>query len=309
MNDPYATLGVAKTATDKEIRVAFKKLTRKFHPDLHPGDKAAEERFKDISIANDLLGDPEKRRRFDSGEIDASGAERPSERFYRDFAEARAHGSHADQDGFATNDDLEDFLARAFGGAQGSRVRRPSQNFQARGQDVSYVLPIDFLDAVNGTLRSVTLPDGRALKVTIPEGAEDRQMLRLKGQGLPGYGSGPAGDAYVELQVAPHAHFHRKDDNIHVDVPVTLREAVLGAKIEVPTIGGPVTVNVPKGSNTGKTLRLRDKGVLNRRTGQRGHQLITLKVVLPAIEDSDLTAFLEGWRPASQQDPRKEMLA
>jgi DnaJ-class molecular chaperone len=248
-----------------------------------------------------------KRRRFDAGEIDATGAGRPQERFYRDFADAPAYASHAAQDGFASNDDLEAFLARAFGGAAGAGRRSPG-GFRARGQDVSYALPIGFLDAALGAARTITLSDGKTLKVTIPEGAEDRQMLRLKGQGMPGFGGGPPGDAYVELHVEPHRYFHRKDDNVYLEIPVTLKEAALGGRIEVPTISGPVTVKVPKGSNAGTTLRLREKGIRNRRTGQRGHQVITLKVVLPAAEDPELMAFLEKWQPKSPEDPRKEML-
>jgi DnaJ-class molecular chaperone len=304
MKDPYETLGVARSATDKEIKDAFKKLARKFHPDLHPGDKEAEAKFKDLSAANDLLRDKEKRRRFDAGEIDASGAERPQERFYRDFADGPGYASHAAQDGFASNEELEEFLARAFaGGAQ-----RSERSFRARGQDASYMLPVSFLDAANGATRTITLPEGKTLQVAVPEGAEDRQMLRLKEQGMPGFGGGPPGDAYVELHVEPHPFFRRKDDNIHVEVPVTLKEAVLGGRIEVPTIGPPVTVTVPKGSNTGTTLRLRERGIRNRKTGQRGHQLISLKVILPAAEEPDLVAFLQKWQPKTAQDPRKEML-
>jgi len=305
MGDPYETLGVTRSATDKEIKEAFKKLARKFHPDLHPDDKEAEGKFKDISAANDLLKDAEKRRRFDAGEIDASGAERPQERFYRDFADRPRYAPHAAQDGFANNEELQEFLARAFAGGG----HRSQGTFRARGQDVSYVLPVGFLDVVNGAVRMITLPEGKTLRVTIPEGAEDRQMLRLKGQGMPGFGGGPAGDAYVELHVEPHPFFHRKDDNIHVEIPVTLKEAALGAGIEVPTVGGPVTVTVPKGSNTGKTLRLRDRGIRNRKSGQRGHQLITLKVVLPEAEEPELIAFLEAWQPKTKQDPRKEMVS
>ena len=304
MKDPYETLGIARSASDQDIKDAFKKLARKFHPDLHPGDKTAEEKFKAISVANDLLKDQEKRRRFDAGEIDASGTERPQERFYRDFADGPSYASHAAQDGFASNEELEEFLARAFkGGPQHSKG-----TFRARGQDVSYVLRVGFLDAANGAGRTITLPQGKTLQVTIPEGAEDRQMLRLKGQGMPGFGGGPAGDAYVELHVEPHTFFHRKDDNIHVEIPVTLKEAVLGAQIEVPTISGPVTMTIPKGANTGKTLRLRDKGIRNRKTDQIGHQLIVLKVVLPAGEEAELTAFLENWQPTTLDEPRKEML-
>lgn len=304
MTDPYETLGLKKTATDKEIRDAFKKLTRKFHPDLHPGDKAAEEKFKNISGAHDLLGDVEKRRRFDAGEIDATGAEKPRQQYYRDFADAPNYASHAARDGFSSNDDLEDFLSQAFGG----RGRSGGGQYQARGQDVRYVMPVSFLDAANGAVRAITLPDGKVLRVTVPEGATDRQTLRLRGQGTPGYGGGPDGDAYVELHIEPHAFFTREGDDIHVEVPVTLREAVLGARIEVPTIAGPVSLSVPKNSNTGKTLRLRDKGVRNAKSGVRGHQLVVLKVVLPVGEEPELAAFLEGWTPRVAQDPRKEML-
>ena len=304
MKDPYETLGVARSATDKEIKDAFKRLARKFHPDLHPDDKEAEAQFKDVSAANDLLKDKDTRRRFDAGEIDASGAERPQERFYRDFADGPGHASHAAQDGFASNEDLEAFLARAFAG----EGHRSKGTFQARGQDVSYVLQVGFLDAANGAARTITLPDGKTLQLTIPEGAEDRQMLRLKAQGMPGFGGGPAGDAYVELHIEPHPYFCRKDDNIHVEVPATLKEAVLGAQIEVPTINGPVAVTVPKGSNTGTTLRLRDRGVRDSKSGQRGHQFITLKVVLPPVDEPELTAFLESWQPTHLHDPRKEML-
>ena len=174
---------------------------------------------------------------------------------------------------------------------------------------MSYVLPVTFMDAANGASRTVTLPEGKTLKVTIPEGAEDRQTLRLKGQGMPGFNGGPTGDAYVELHVEPHRFFERKDDNIHLEVPVTLREAVLGAQIEVPTISGPVSVKVPKGSSSGTKLRLRDKGIRNRKTKQRGHQLISLKVVLPTGEEPELADFLASWKPKTEQHPRKEMLS
>ena len=305
MKDPYETLGVSRSASDKDIKDAFKKLARKYHPDLHPGDKAAEAQFKDISAANDLLKDKEKRRRFDAGEIEASGAERPQEKFYRDFADGPAYTSHAAQDGFASKEALEEFLARAFaGGAQ-----RSQGTFRARGQDVSYVLPVGFLEVANGAVRTITLPEGKTLQVTIPEGAEDRQMLRLKGQGMPGFGGGQPGDAYVELHVDPHPFFRRKDDNIHIEVPLALKEAALGARIDVPTISGPVTMTIPKRSNTGTTLRLRDKGIRNRKTGQRGHQLVTLKVVLPVVEEPELTAFLDTWQPKNPDNPRKEMLS
>ena len=149
------------------------------------------------------------------------------------------------------------------------------------------------MEAAKGAVRALQLPDGKTLKVKIPEGAEDRQTLRLKAQGMPGYGGGPPGDAYIELHIEPDAHFERKDDDVHLEVPVTLKEAILGASIEVPTISGAVTLKVPKGSNTGTRLRLKGRGFRNRKTGERGHQLATLKVILPKGEEQELSAFLE----------------
>jgi DnaJ-class molecular chaperone len=316
MKDPYEVLGVSRTATDKEIKAAFKQIARKHHPDLHPGDKAAETIFKEASGAYDLLKNKERRKRYDAGEIDATGAEKPQQQqqhrqqYYRDFAGAGPFAGHAEQDGFASNEELEEFLARAFGGS-GANGRRDAgqQSRRARGMDVNYTLPVSFLEAATGAKRQVVLPDGRTLNVTIPEGASNGQMMRLKGQGMPGFNGGPAGDAYVELQVDSHPFFERKDDNVHLEVPVTLKEAVLGARIEVPTISGPVNVTVPRNSNTGTRLRLREKGILNRKSGQRGHQMITLKVQLPDGDEPDLTAFLEGWQPKTTQNPRKEMLS
>lgn len=307
MSDPYATLGLQRGATDVEIRAAFKRLTRKHHPDLNPGDKAAEERFKGISTAHDLLADPDRRRRFDAGEIDASGTERPRGRFYRDFAGGaapRPGGGAGQGPGGLGPDDIEDFLARAFGAA-GHRARAGGA---LKGQDMTYAMQVGFLDAANGAVRTITLPEGKTLRVTIPQGAEDGQTLRLRGQGGPGQGGGPVGDAFVKLAVEGHPHFRRSGDDIHIEVPVGLREAVLGARIDVPTISGPVSLAVPRGSNTGRVLRLRDKGVRNGRSGARGHQLVTLKVVLPAAEDAALTAFLETWKPEAPQDLRREML-
>lgn len=302
MMDPYATLGVKQSASDEEIKAAFKKLARQFHPDLHPDDKEAEARFKQISSAYDLLKDKEKRRRFDAGEIDATGQETPRHRYYREYAGGSPYTSHTAQDGFATEEELEEFLARAFGG------RRSHAEFRARGADASYVLPVSFLEAANGAQRTVRLPDGKSLKVTIPEGAEDRQMLRLKGQGMPGFGGGPAGDAYVELHVEPHAFFRRKDDNIHVVVPVTLKEAVLGSTIPVPTVDGQVNVRIPEGSNTGTRMRLKEKGIRNRHSRKKGHQFVELRVELPEGDEPELREFLKNWQPRTAQNPRKDML-
>jgi DnaJ-class molecular chaperone len=311
MQDPYSVLGVAKDATDKDIKSAYRKLAKELHPDLNPGKKDVEARFKEVSAAYALLSDADKRRRFDAGEIDAEGNERMHPGgpggggFYRDYGDSYGGQQFYSQEG-VNPEDLEDLLSGIFGGARGARggTRR---EFKARGEDVSYSLRVPFLDAARGTKTTLTLPDGERITVTIPEGVTDGQMLRLKGKGGPGYGGGPAGDAYVEIRIEPHAFFTRKDNDIHVEVPITLKEAVLGGKIEVPTVHGPVTVPVPKGSNTGKQLRLKAKGIKDQKSGSQGNQYVKLKIVLPDEPDAALEEFVSSWTPADDYNPRKTM--
>jgi DnaJ-class molecular chaperone len=302
--DPYAILGVKREATQDEIRSAYRQLAKKLHPDLNPGDKQAEEKFKQVSVAYDLLGDPEKRGRFDRGEIDASGAERPRERYYRDFQGAGAEEHHYSSGGgfadFAEDDDLLAELLRR-GGTGGGRTR-----MRIRGQDMLYRLPVDFLDAVNGATKRITMPDGATLDVTIPAGTRDQQVLRLRGKGGPGIGGAPAGDALVTIEVQPHALFTRKDDDIHLELPVSLPEVVLGGKIDVPTPSGPVRMTVPKGANTGTVLRLRGKGAA-RADGSHGDEYVTLKIVLPEKPDGELEEFAQRWQAGQNQKPREHL--
>jgi DnaJ-class molecular chaperone len=292
--DPYATLGVKRDASQDDIQKAYRRLAKKLHPDLNPGNKKAEEQFKDVSAAYDLLGDAEKRARFDRGEIDASGAERPRQRYYRDFTEDNPYTSDAGFEDFAGADDI---LSQVFG--RGGR-----SNLRMRGSDVHYRLSLDFLDAINGGKQHITLPDGSALDVNIPPGIQDGQVLRLRGKGRPGIGGGPPGDALVEVEVRPHRIFVRKGDDIHVELPVTLSEAVLGGKVTVPTPSGQVTMTVPKWSNTGTVLRLKGKGV-PRVGGGRGDELVTLKIMLPEKPDPELEKFVAQWRGA--YSPRQAM--
>ena len=291
MRDPYEVLGVAKGADIKDVKKAYRKLARTLHPDLHPGDKALEERFKEVAASYDFLSDPEKKAAYDRGEIDPSGAPRAERRFYRDFAEAPQGGRYADPDEFFKNLEGADIFADLF------RGRRHDARHM-RGSDIRQQVEIDFLDAVNGAQPELLMPDGRRLKVTIPPGTADGQALRLKGQGGASPTGGPSGDLHLEIKVRPHPQFTRKDNDIHAEVPVTLPEALLGAKIEVPTIDGVVSMTVPKGANTGTRLRVRGKGVPSPGGGERGDQYVTLKVVLPEPPDAELVRLVEQWGAA-----------
>jgi DnaJ-class molecular chaperone len=291
--DPYQVLGVDKTVSQDDIQKAYRRLAKKHHPDLNPGNKQAEERFKDIGTAYDILGDPDKRARFDRGEIDATGAERPQRRYYREYADAGpgAAGGYASNEGFADFGDMGDIFSDLFRRREGGGGRT---TFRMRGGDVAYRLEIDFLDAVNGAGKQLQLPDGSEIKVTIPAGTRDGQILRLKGKGQPGINEGPPGDALIEILVRPHPVFTRKGDDIHVDLSISLAEAVLGGKVETPTPTGPVTLTVPQWSNADTVLRLKGKGVA-KPDGTRGDEYVRLKIMLPERPDLELEKFVAQW--------------
>ncbi len=305
MNEnPYDALGVAKSAGAEEIKKAYRKIAKESHPDLHPGDEAAERRFKAAAAAYDLLKDPETRERFDRGEIDASGHERPHERtYYRDFAQdpgnpyrrGPRYESYGDE-----ADIFAEFLrrqARQGGDGFSGHTRR------ARGADAHFALEVPFLEAATGGSMRITLPGGGDLEVKIPKGVADGQTLRLRGKGGPGHDGGAAGDAYVTLTIRPHPVFSREGDDIAMILPITLDEAVLGAKIEVPTIAGAVMVTVPKGASSGQVLRLRGRGI--EAVGRAGDQRIELKITMPKTVDEDLARFMTEWRETHRYDPRK----
>ncbi len=310
MTDPYAVLGVAKTASADEIQKAFRKLAKKYHPDLNPGDKTAEAKFKEIAQANELLSDAEKRRRFDAGEIDASGQEMPPRGFYRDQAGGPG-GKYQRGGGHEAFVDMGDIFSQMFGDRRGGFRSEGGEagfgGFDMGGLPVTYTLAVPFLVAARGGKQRVNLPDGKTLDIDVPEGTTDGQTLRLKGQGMPGSRGQPPGDAYVEIRVLPHAFFEARDNDIHVELPVTVSEAVLGGRVKVPTVGGAVMLNVPPGSNTGTSLRLKGRGLLDRKSGQRGDQYVKLKVVLPDKPDDKLKAFLDSWEGGRTYDPRQAM--
>ena len=297
----YATLGVDKTATDAEIKSAYKKLAKKLHPDLNPGDKNAEEEFKKVSAAFDILKDKEKRGQYDRGKIDGQGQEKPQRRYYREYADAGADGAYHTTQGFDDFDDLSGVFSDLFGrGARARRAYQAQEQLRMRGRDALYTLEVDLLEAVNGATKRITLPNGQTLDVKLPKGTADGQTIRLKGKGGRGYQGGPDGDALVEINVRPDPRFKREGNDILLDLPISIDEAVLGGSIEVPTVSGKVSMKIPPGTNTGKILRLKGKGV------NGGDQRVTLTVVMPDRVDESLKSFMESWRANHAYNPRKD---
>lgn len=305
--DPYMELGVARSASDDDIKKAFRKLAKELHPDARPGDKAAGERFKKVSAAYELLSDPDKRRQYDRGEIDAAGE--PRRTYWRQPAGAGSAGGAGARGG----DDygFSDIFDNLFGGARpggrpgGMGGGFAGGGFPARGQDVRYTLEVDFLESVLGAKKRVTLPEGGQLDLTVPEGVTDGQVLRLRGKGHAGARGGEAGDALVEVKVRAHPDMRRVGDDILSELAIGLDEAVLGAKVEVPTAAGRVQLTIPKGTSSGRVFRLKGKGVRNTTTGLTGDQLVTVRIVLPETVDDELAYFMATWKQKHGFDPRK----
>jgi len=296
--DLYADLGVARGASADEIRKAYRKLARKHHPDVNPNDPKAEERFKEISFAYDVLSDEDKRKRYDEfGAASlAPGFDPEQARAYKRWAEgARRSPGSAD---FGADIDVEDLLSGFFGGERPARARQ--------GADLEAELEVDFLDAVKGNEISIER-EGSRLRVRIPPGSDTGTRVRLAGQGRPGLRGGPAGDLYLRLRVRPHAFFVRSGDDLELDLPVTIPEAVLGAKVEVPTPEGPVTMTVPPRSKNGRILRVRGKGVA-RRGGGSGDLRVRLVVQLPETDDARLEEIARELEPLYRgASPRRHL--
>ncbi len=313
-SDPYTVLGVPRSASADEIRKAFRKLAKQNHPDTNPNNKAAEERFKQVSGAFDILGDAEKKKKFDAGEIDNDGRET-----FRGFA-GGGHGPWGPPPGggfqgggpFRAESfegvDLGDILGEMFGGGRGGPGGGQGGRgggfggFSQRGGDVRARLEIDLEDAIKGGKRRIAFSDGRTIDVTIPKGAQEGQTLRLKGQGSPGR-AGP-GDAFIELSFAAHPIYRREGDTLVMDVPITAYDAVLGGKVEAPTPDGPVTLTIPKGANSGARLRLKARGLPDAK-GHRGDLFARLVVTLPETPDPELEAFAETWKAKRPYTPKR----
>lgn len=308
MRDPYEVLGVSRAATADEVKIAYRKKARTLHPDVNPNNPRAEESFKEVTAAYDMLSDPVRRKRYDRGEINAEGQERAHPR-------GRPHGGSGggarpgaaggsrtwNFDSVFGDDDLfSDIFARASKGPGGRQNTAPR-----KGADANYRLHVTFEEAALGTSRTVSLTNGKRLTVKVPPGTDDAAVLRLKGQGGPGASGGPDGDALVEIKVKPHPVLRREGTAVVADIPVTLQEAVLGAKIEVPTVAGKVRVTVPQGSNGGTVLRLPGKGIPGA-DGTAGDQLVRLRLVLEDPTDAKLETFVKKWKP-NGPNPRAKL--
>ncbi len=298
-DDLYTVLGVARGAQDDEIRRAYRRLAKELHPDVRPDDPAASDRFKRVTAAYDILGDSTKRRRYDDGEIDAQGE--PVRTYARNGTGAGWPNGFGGSANGTRDTGVTDIFSDLFGGRG---TRGPGLNI--RGQDVRYTLEVDFMEAVGGTKKRVTMPEGGTLDLNVQEGVADGQVLRLKGKGTPGLRGGENGDALVEIHVRPHPKFKRLGNDILLEVPISIDEAVLGGKIEVATISGRVALQIPKATSSGRIFRLKGKGVRSPVDGSIGDQLVTIRIVMPENIDESLSYFMAEWRQRNRYDPGRD---
>jgi len=306
--NPYDILGVSKTASDDEIKAAYRKLAKKHHPDLNPDDKSAEEKFKDISAAHVFLIDKKKRAAFDRGEIDAEGKHQWSggphsgagdhRQYYRNFSGGPGGERYYYSSSNINPEDFEGIFGSMFGGrTSGAGFENVFQ--QQQSADVHYRLNVEFMEAALSTKKQVTMPDGKDLKITILEGVKEGQSLRLKGKGKK-LQDGHQGDAYVQIHILPHKFFVRKLNDIYTEIPIGINEAILGDTIEVETIHGPVKIKIPQCTDSGKRFRLRGKGI------KGGNHYMDVQIVIPNEIDEDLKKAIKDWAEKHDYNPREE---
>jgi DnaJ-class molecular chaperone len=322
MRDPYEVLGVQRGASAAAIKSAYRKLAKKHHPDANKNDPKSAARFSELNSANEIIGDEDKRKQFDRGEIDADGKPR-----FQGFpgADPRARGGSpgggfethsfrtggAGPGGFGGGAGFEDILNSMFGGAaaRGARTGR-GNTFEfdpgsvALDLDLSVAMSVSLEEAVNGGQKRVRLPNGKELDVKIPAGVAAGQQIRLKGQGetAPGH---PPGDLLITVGIAPHAFFKVDGSDLRVDLPITLYEAVLGGKIRVPTLGSAVELSIPKNTSSGRTFRLKGKGLP--KAGGAGDLFFTARIMLPDGNDAELEALMQKWRDGHPYNPRSDL--
>jgi DnaJ-class molecular chaperone len=318
MRDPYDVLGVSKNASEAEIKKAFRTLAKKHHPDTKGGDQGAQKRFQEISGAYDIIGDKEKRAKFDAGQIDAQGNPKGFDPRSHGFEQGFPFGAGGGQAGgpggfhFSWNNtgsgktgssegfNAEDLFADLLGGL-GGRGRRPQPQ---PGQDFEVQTTVSFEEAASGGVRRVVLPNGEQIDVKIPPGLKDGQQIRLRGRGGAGRNGGPPGDVLIQVTVAPHPYFTREGRDLKIDLPISLKEALLGGKVPVRTLSGTVSLSIPPHANSGKVLRLKGKGIPGAGEERTGDLYVRLIVTLPDEDDSELRNFVERWK--SNYDPRNK---
>jgi len=315
MRDPYEVLGVPRGASAAAIKSAFRKLAKKHHPDSNKDDPKAAARFSEINTANEILGDEDKRKQFDRGEIDAEGKPR-----FTGFPGGGGAGGRAGPGGFESynfrsgggggfEDILNSMFANAGRGARGGAGRAAPFEFETGGigldLDLTVAMSVTLEEAVNGAEKRVRLPTGKELNVKIPAGVINGQQIRLRGQGETAQGH-PPGDLLITVNIAPHPFFKVDGSDLRVDLPITLYEAVLGGKVRVPTLGGAVELSIPKNTSSGLTFRLKGKG-LPKATGTRGDLFVTTRIMLPDGNDSDLEALMQKWREGHPYNPRSDL--
>jgi DnaJ-class molecular chaperone len=325
MRDPYGVLGVPKNANEAAIKSAYRRLAKKLHPDANKQDKNAASKFAELNAAYEILGDDDKRKAFDRGEIDAEG--KPRFRGFEGFGAGQSPGGGFGRDGqFETftwgpegfqrsaggrgaaggfgGGGIDEILKGMFGG--GRRPQFEPEDFAERpapGRDVTGAVTITLPEAAKGTTRRVLLPTGKEIEVKIPAGLADGQTIRLKGQGVPG--AGGAGDALITVSIAPHALFQRDGADLRLELPITLYEAVLGAKVRVPTLDGAIELAIPPGTSSGRTLRIKGKGMPSK--DGAGDLYAVTRIVLPEGGDADLEELMKRWRDGKPYDPRRDM--
>ncbi|MGJ3649341.1 DnaJ C-terminal domain-containing protein [Sphingomonas sp. GlSt437] len=309
MADPYTTLGVARSASEADIKKAYRKLAKELHPDTNKNNPKAAERFSQVTQAYDFLSDKDKRARFDRGEIDGDGNPTMPFGFGRQAGDSGTfRPGTADFDfGGGGGPDLGDLFEGLFGGRRGGGGGGFASGFgrqpPPKGANVAYTLTVPFTEAAALKPQRVTLADGKDIELKLPAGFEDGTQIRLAGKGEPGPG-GP-GDAIVTLSIGAHRYFTRDGDDVRLDLPITLAEAVLGSQVRVPTVESAVMLTVPKGANSGKVLRLKGKG-FHKKVGGRGDQLVTLLVDLP-VDDDALVEFVQNWPNRDKWRPRDKL--
>ncbi|WP_422375226.1 DnaJ C-terminal domain-containing protein [Roseibium sp.] len=314
MRDPYSVLGVAKNASESDIKKAFRKLAKKYHPDQNKDDPTAQKRFAEANQAYEIIGDKEKRAQFDRGEIDAEGKQRfhaggfDGFTGHEDFGAGGRRSYRSSGGGGAGGGSFDDILNDIFGGFGGGKARggaagggfggagaRAKAPPKTKGSNADIVARVSLEDIVNSGKTQVTLPSGKTVNVTLPKGVVEGEKIRLKGQGHPGENGGPSGDAMVEIRLKPHKLFEVKGSDLHLDLPLTLYEAVLGAKVRTPTLSGAVNLTIPANASSGKSMRLKGKG-LPTKTGGHGDLLVKLQIVMPPHGDDELDTLMKAWK-------------